>query len=960
MHAARSLLLCTLSAVVIGCGSGSQGPQGAEGPQGEAGPAGPQGSTGPAGEAGPPGTVGDAGVQQTGSIALTVTALSNGAPLGGAKIALSPGTLTGTTASNGTLSLKTVPIGGYTLTAQRTGFQATTVPVGVSTAGPTNVTIALATDEASADGMAITIGSNLVAGYGANVTLSATVTAPDYPNGTGLTYAWTQTGGTPASNVTGGNTTSMSFTTLTLQSTKLEGNLNLNLAGNTGALVPGRFGMLGISPDETGNYGFTLTVTDPVGHVASASATVWATPPTAGIGNVPLGLPVFLQGDNGSVGADGGWTQSTWSWTLGSKPSASNATLANTTSQFPSFTPDVAGQYTVTESVAGKTLTVYSGTYDGIAGIASQPGTGNDYQVQGCNQTCHNGPTHIPYAGVPNAPPNMFAPWSKTAHATAFSDYIDGQIGQDFGPSCLQCHTAGDNAAKTVSNGGFDDQAKKYNWQFPSTLQPGNYEAMVNDPNLQHVAQLSNVQCENCHGPQGGTHGADVDGGAQAVVARVSYSEAVCASCHGDKPFNFRGDQWKQSAHANLSLAIGEGLASGGHCSRCHTGQGFGQYAEQLNEWTGQYPSTSAGYLTSDGYQAAFGPDGGQTNAATPASLANLGLTPGTVYSQTCTACHDPHNRAGLTAQLRVYDTLPAGLPNGQGAITGVGAGAVCMACHNTRNGETDDTTAATLSATAAIGRGPHDGPQTDVLFGVNAYFMGAATTPSPHMSVQDTCVGCHYAIPNASEVAAGESTNHSFVADLSICSTCHGSTTVNGQALQDAVKAQMAKLDTAIFGQIASTLAAQTSYSVGSMLDTATNLYLCNATVGTTPVMNNLTAANAPAAASITEPQPVAKWRALTTIWAVPTGLAGTAECTSTGGATTTTYNGSAPVQFALGSVQAAGTYVAKNGTYVFVANSTLAKAISNEALIHDDESWGIHNLPFTQAVIGNTMNAL
>jgi hypothetical protein len=61
-------------------------------------------------------------------------------------------------------------------------------------------------------------------------------------------------------------------------------------------------------------------------------------------------------------------------------------------------------------------------------------------------------------------------------------------------------------------------------------------------------------------------------------------------------------------------------------------------------------------------------------------------------------------------------------------------------------------------------------------------------------------------------------------------------------------------------------------------------------------------------------------------------------------------TYNGSAPLAIAPGSITTNGT------TVVFVANSILAKAMSNESMLHNDETWGIHNLPFTQTVITNT----
>lgn len=855
------------------------------------------------------------------------------------------GALTATTAADGTFSLTKVPVGAYTFAFSRTGYNTMTLAgVGVTVSGGTNLAVALATNTTSSDGMAVTVQNNLAAGYGAPVTLTATTTAPD-ADAAALTYSWTQTGGT-AATITGANTNAISFTTLTLASTKLEGNQNLVINNTDGGFVPGRFGTMGISQDETGNYGFSVTVTDPAGHTVTASASVWATATSTGLSNVPLGIPVYLQGDN--LNDAGAWTQSTWNWSLSvAGASGSKATLANATSQFPSFTPDVTGTYVVTESVAGKSLTIYAGDYDGISG-GSTAGTGNDYEVQGCTG-CHNGPTTIPYAGVPNPPPDMFTPWATTNHATTFARYIDGQAGQEFGPACYQCHTLGTNAAKSTPNGGFDDEATKDSWTQPAPLATGDYASLVTSkPDL---AQLANVQCENCHGPQKSSAHPD------QTVARINFSEEVCASCHGELPFATKASQWKQSGHAKLSIAISEGLESGAYCGRCHTAQGFIQYAQQLKEaWpNNQYPSTSAGYLTSDGNVATYSGTT-QTNAATPASLAALGLTPAQVEPQTCQSCHDPHDTAGLPFQLRLYDTLPNGLPNGQGPIAGVGAGATCMACHNTRDGESDDSTASTLSGTTALGRGPHDPPQTDVLFGVNAYFV-PVSNPSPHLAVKDTCVGCHYAIPNAAEAALKQTNNHSFIADLSICTTCHGtgSTLVDGAALQGDIQGQMLTLDKLIFSKIAdamtAAITANTSF-IASAEDTSTGNYLCAAAGTTAPVF---TFTSAPSAANMTEPQPVQKWRAITTVWAPMSTLKGTTECASTGALATTTYNGTAPLAFTLSSVKTGAT-----PAVIFVANGIIAKAIWNEALIHDDETWGIHNLPFTQSVISNTTTQL
>ena len=84
----------------------------------------------------------------------------------------------------------------------------------------------------------------------------------------------------------------------------------------------------------------------------------------------------------------------------------------------------------MTETVSGQSATVYATGWDGVSGIASQPGSGNDYLAQGCTSSqCHTGSTHFPYVPEAGTAPDMFPSWAGTKHAVAFSDGIDGRFG---------------------------------------------------------------------------------------------------------------------------------------------------------------------------------------------------------------------------------------------------------------------------------------------------------------------------------------------------------------------------------------------------------------------------------------------------------------------------------------------------------------------------------------------------
>src|SRR3972149_4470509 len=91
--------------------------------------------------------------------------------------------------------------------------------------------------------------------------------------------------------------------------------------------------------------------------------------------------------------------------------------------------------------------------------------------------------------------------------------------------------------------------------------------------------------------------------------------------------------------------------------------------ADKRQQWaSSQHAKGNTGLITN--------PDGSPADVA---YLTNLGLTRFSVRPQTCAVCHNADYTIRVTASTPV---LPAGF-----RAIGVGLGAQCMVCHNTRNG---------------------------------------------------------------------------------------------------------------------------------------------------------------------------------------------------------------------------------------------------------------------------------
>jgi hypothetical protein len=899
---------------------------GARGEPGERGPAGPSGPEGPRGPEGPPGAApldsgSDTDASLVGDLSGTVTD-SASTPLHGVAVAATPGTARTTTDAQGAFSLTDIAVGPYTLTFHLAGYVDQTAEATVNLSATTRVDVALAAIQEAGAAPVVTVSDQLLVGYATPVTVTAAA------NGTGpLTYSWTQLSG-PTVTLSGTATPTVAFTTQDFATA----------IGGATAAANARFGPLGINPDQAGNYVLKVTVTDGSGQATSAIAHVNATRPTLGIGTVPVGIPVFLQGDGPLMAStfpqvDGGAPapQAAWSWTLArvvdstGAPVTSTAALVNATTQFPSFTPDVVATYVITESVSSQTLYIYAGTW--LGEMDTTPVASSN--AARC-ALCHANPA------IDQAP-ELFEPWRGTKHYSALQRELDGQGSASFSEECLSCHSVGYD--KTASNNNFANVAPTSGWTFPATLQAGNWTTLIANPTL---GPLAGIQCESCHGPQTATStGPHPNLAPDVVSSRISWSASVCASCHQESPSYYAPAQWSLGKHSDPTLALeaatveGQGTAAA-NCGRCHSAQGFAQYASQLLNGV-------TDVLTLDGGVTA--PDG--SNTSTTASLTALGLTRAQVEPQVCASCHDPHY-ATYPSQLRLFDSLPA-LPNGLTSITGAGAGVVCIACHGTLNGEHTDSVSPALTSFTA----PHAATQVDVLYGFNAYFV-SELSPSPHLTVGDTCAGCHYALPTAAIAAANQTSNHSFVVDSTLCASCH-SNNVDGLAMQAGYEMALGSLEALFASKALAPIAGALSATPGATVlarayDPTLQLYstpspqTANVVISSVPELVDFTWIGTPSSAGLVLhlPAPVS----VTWVDALgsPVSTTQVSELTVT---LTSLMLPSGTSVFAAPTANAADVQV-------------LYKAYWNLYLLTNDNTRGVHNPGFYTSVIAASVTQL
>jgi hypothetical protein len=238
---------------------------------------------------------------------------------------------------------------------------------------------------------------------------------------------------------------------------------------------------------------------------------------------------------------------------------------------------------------------------------------------------------------------------------------------------------------------GFDSAINAVNGGFDDIAAQHNwvFPAVLTNGNWaampQELKNVANVQCESCHGP-GSEHAFSL-GDTNRIS--VNFISGDCAQCHDSLSHHPKTAEWNRSGHAVAPRQ------TGASCVRCHTAEGFARYTAGLT-------------AVSTGYEAI-----------------------------TCAACHDPHD-ASKPHQLR--NVGPITLMDNT-TITSGGSGMICMNCHMSRRNAS--TYVENTSGSSQFG--PHYGPQTDMLMGVNAITYGKEIASSAHReSVENSCVACH------------------------------------------------------------------------------------------------------------------------------------------------------------------------------------------------------------------------
>jgi len=233
---------------------------------------------------------------------------------------------------------------------------------------------------------------------------------------------------------------------------------------------------------------------------------------------------------------------------------------------------------------------------------------------------------------------------------------------------------------------------------------------------------------------------------------------ATCTSCHDGTVMEQKKAEFYLSEHSLGAVAVeSEGGTTG--CARCHSSEGFIEYA-------------------------------------TLGAVANTILKPS---AWECATCHGIHSTfAANDYALRLEAPVKSNI-SATYLFDFKNNSNLCVNCHQARTAEPAIAKPGATTFAVSVRIGPHHGPQGNIVAGVGfAEIVGSVAYPAPGSSKHFTpaCVGCHMA-PNG--VAQG---GHTLIPNLVACNTCHGATdlTYNHGGRQSAVTLQMTTLRDKLF----------------------------------------------------------------------------------------------------------------------------------------------------------------
>jgi Cytochrome c554 and c-prime len=458
---------------------------------------------------------------------------------------------------------------------------------------------------------------------------------------------------------------------------------------------------------------------------------------SGGLSTIGIGTPAYLEVEVSSSFPAFNIVSVAWGITgkpagstavLQASPLGTNVPIYEPSARLVSQVAEPGGRTVLRPDMVGQyVVTATITTTSGVTNLTQTITAGTYMGVETC-ELCHSGG---------QIAEDKWTTWSQTLHAQVFAHEIDGIdefSGAPMRESCLQCHTTGyDVLGTNAPDGGFNDLAEIHGWTIPAVLTNGNWVSM--QTNYPQVAALANVQCESCHGP-GSQHVSllgNTNSPAWPSVA-VDYGSGDCQQCHDDAPHHPYGTEWLNSVHA-VTTTDPAGNAS---CVGCHTEYGFIDRIE------------------------------GMTNNV------NTSYAP-----INCQTCHEPHGQTIPANNPHLILTLAAVTLMDGTVVTNAGEGALCMECHHARQNAA--VYAATTKGSTYFG--PHEGPQADMLEGVNGFTYGESIPSSDHAAVSNTCVACHMQTVASTDPAFLHAGAHTFEMSyngedlVAACQQCHGPT---------------------------------------------------------------------------------------------------------------------------------------------------------------------------------------